>query len=118
MNSIFSIALFLLALLASTTAFSTHLPTTAYRASTTHNKENSLQYGRSSHTLQMNVFSDAVRFFSNMNKEASAKHILMTGPDAFNKLSVLKEELSSATDISAAFSELAAKVLFPYIIVF
>lgn len=88
--------------------------TTAYRVQTassaTNYKRDSLQYGQSSHALQMNVFSDAVRFFSNMNKEASAKHILMSGPEAFNKLSVLKEELKSATDVSAAFSELAAKV--------
>ena len=30
--------------------------------------------------LQMNFFSDAVRFFTNLNKEASAKHILIKGP--------------------------------------
>lgn len=31
-------------------------------------------------TLQMNFFEDAARFFSNLNKEASAKHILIKGP--------------------------------------
>jgi hypothetical protein len=31
-------------------------------------------------SLKMNFFEDAFRFFSNLNKEASAKHILMKGP--------------------------------------
>jgi peptidyl-prolyl cis-trans isomerase C len=60
--------------------------------------------------LQMNVFGDAMRFFSNMNKEASAKHILITGNDAVSKLNVIKAELTSAEDLSTAFSELASKV--------
>lgn len=46
-----------------------------------------------------------------MNKEASAKHILMTGPEASKKLALLKEELKGSTDVSAAFSELASKVI-------
>eukprot|EP00600_Ochromonadales_sp_CCMP1393_P012504 CAMPEP_0175005720 /NCGR_PEP_ID=MMETSP0005-20121125/5462_1 /TAXON_ID=420556 /ORGANISM="Ochromonas sp., Strain CCMP1393" /LENGTH=175 /DNA_ID=CAMNT_0016260981 /DNA_START=38 /DNA_END=565 /DNA_ORIENTATION=- len=65
---------------------------------------------RGSGNLQMNVLEDAFRFFSNMKKEASAKHILIKGDDAGSKLQVLKEELESAEDVSAAFSELAAKV--------
>jgi hypothetical protein len=65
---------------------------------------------RKSTAVQMNLLADALRFFTNLNKEASAKHILIKGPDASNKLSVLKEELAKATDISAAFSELAMKV--------
>lgn len=58
----------------------------------------------------MNLFDDAFRFFSNMNKEASAKHILMKGPGARAKLETLKTDLLTATDLSAAFSDLAAKV--------
>ena len=61
-------------------------------------------------TISMNIVSDAFRFFSNMNKEASAKHILMSGPNANDKLSLLKGELDAAEDLSNAFSELAAKV--------
>jgi peptidyl-prolyl cis-trans isomerase C len=60
--------------------------------------------------LQMNFFEDAVRFFSNMKKEASAKHILIKGADASSKLEILKKELEGADDLSAAFSELASKV--------
>jgi hypothetical protein len=45
-----------------------------------------------------------------MNKEASAKHILISGPDASKKLEILKAELEGAQDVSAAFSELASKV--------
>jgi predicted LPLAT superfamily acyltransferase len=60
--------------------------------------------------LQMNVVEDAIRFFSNMKKEASAKHILMKGTDASAKLLRLKEELDASEDVSAAFSEIAAKV--------
>jgi len=60
--------------------------------------------------LQMNFFEDAARFFSNMNKEASAKHILVKGPGASAKLATLKAELVGAADLSAAFSEVAAKV--------
>ena len=58
----------------------------------------------------MNFFEDAVRFFSNMKKEASAKHILIKGPDAVSKLMIIKGELEGVEDLSAAFSELAAKV--------
>lgn len=65
---------------------------------------------RNRNSLQMNFFEDAFRFFSNMNKEASAKHILMKGPDASKKLAILKEELANAEDLQAAFSELASKV--------
>ena len=35
-------------------------------------------------TLQMNFFEDAARFFSNLNKEASAKHILIKGPGMYS----------------------------------
>ena len=58
----------------------------------------------------MNFLGDAFRFFKNMKKEASAKHILVKGPDASSKLQILKEELESAEDISTAFSDIAAKV--------
>jgi hypothetical protein len=61
----------------------------------------------------MNFFEDAVRFFSNMKKEASAKHILISGPDAVSKLSIIKGELVGAEDLSEAFSVLAAKVNHP-----
>ena len=60
--------------------------------------------------LQMSLFDDAFRFFSNMNKEASAKHILIKGPGAEAKLAALKTDLETAPDLSAAFSEVAAKV--------
>ena len=43
-----------------------------------------------------------------MNKEASAKHILMKGDDARTKLVTLKAELEQADDVSTAFSELAS----------
>lgn len=58
----------------------------------------------------MNLFDDAFRFFTNMKKEASAKHILMKGPGAKAKLETLKADLMTAPDLSAAFSELASKV--------
>jgi hypothetical protein len=58
----------------------------------------------------MNFFEDAFKFVTNMKKEASAKHILISGADAYQKLEMLKTELESATEISTAFSELAAKV--------
>ena len=58
----------------------------------------------------MNFFEDAVRFFSNMKKEASAKHILIKGAGATDKLNILKAELAGVEDLSAAFSELASKV--------
>ena len=62
--------------------------------------------------LQMNFFEDAVRFFGNMNKEASAKHILLKGDASMarEKLVSLKAELENAEDLSSAFSDLAAKV--------
>lgn len=62
-------------------------------------------------SLKMGFIDDAFRFFSNMNKEASAKHILIKGPNAIDKLKILKKELEdpSVVDISAAFSELASK---------
>jgi hypothetical protein len=63
-----------------------------------------------SSSLKMNFFEDAFRFLSNMNKEASAKHILMSGPDASKKLELLKTELIGTPDVSSAFSELASKV--------
>ena len=60
----------------------------------------------------MNFFEDAFRFFGNMNKEASAKHILIKGDSgvARQKLQDLKAELETAEDLSAAFSDLAAQV--------
>mmetsp|Transcript_34326 Transcript_34326/g.49895 ORF Transcript_34326/g.49895 Transcript_34326/m.49895 type:complete len:172 (+) Transcript_34326:2432-2947(+) len=61
-------------------------------------------------SLRMNFFEDAFKFVTNMKKEASAKHILISGADAYQKLEMLKSELESATEISTAFSELAAKV--------
>lgn len=62
--------------------------------------------------IKMNFFEDAVRFFSNMKKEASAKHILIKGAGATDKLNILKAELVGVEDLSAAFSELASKVRF------
>ena len=62
--------------------------------------------------LKMSFFDDAFKFFSNMNKEASAKHILISGPDAAKKLEILKSELDGAGDVSAAFSEIASKVVY------
>lgn len=59
--------------------------------------------------IKMNVFEDAFRFFTNMNKEASAKHILIKGKGASEKLSIIKEELLNASNITASFSELAQK---------
>jgi len=63
-------------------------------------------------TIQMNLFEDAFRFFTNLNKEASAKHILIKGPQvqALEKLKILKDELNASKDINLAFSELASKV--------
>ena len=61
-------------------------------------------------TLKMNFFEDAMRFFSNMKKEASAKHILIKGAGAVEKLNVIKAELVGVEDLSGAFSELASKV--------
>lgn len=62
--------------------------------------------------LKMNFLEDAVRFFSNMKKEASAKHILISGPGATEKLIVIKSELEGVEDLSDAFSVLASKVVF------
>jgi parvulin-like peptidyl-prolyl isomerase len=47
-----------------------------------------------------------------MNKQASAKHILIKGPQiqAIDKLKILKDELNASKDINLAFSELASKV--------
>lgn len=63
-------------------------------------------------SIQMNIFNDAFRFFTNMNKQASAKHILIKGPQsqAIEKLKILKDELNASKDINLAFSELASKV--------
>ena len=61
-------------------------------------------------SLEMNFFNDAVRFFSNMNKEASAKHILIKGAGAEGKCRQYLSTLDGAEDLSTAFSELAAKV--------
>jgi peptidyl-prolyl cis-trans isomerase C len=60
--------------------------------------------------LQMNFFDDAFRFFTNMNKEASAKHILLKGDGALEKLEAAKQELMTASDLNSAFSEMAAKI--------
>ena len=59
----------------------------------------------------MNFFDDAFRYFSQLNKEASAKHILIKGPDGEKKCLQLKQQLVGATDVSASFSELAAQVI-------
>ena len=61
-------------------------------------------------SLEMGFLDDAFRFFSNLNKEASAKHILIKGPDASKKLILLKAELVNSTNISEDFSKLALKV--------
>lgn len=76
------------------------------------NVPRSLNLAHNKLELKMNFFEDAFKFFSNMNKEASARHILISGPDASKKLEVLKAELDGAADITAAFSELASKVTF------
>lgn len=70
---------------------------------------NRVSHYKSSSSLQMNFFEDAFRFFSNMKKEASAKHILVKGPDAAAKLTSIKAELEASPDVSAAFSEMASK---------
>jgi len=62
-----------------------------------------------SSSLQMNFFEDAFRYFSQLNKEASAKHILIKGDNAVQRCNELLGELSESTDVSVAFSELAAK---------
>jgi hypothetical protein len=61
--------------------------------------------------LKMNFFEDAVKFFANMNKEASAKHILIKGPQGSAKCAEIKESLLSAENISETFSEYAQKVI-------
>jgi hypothetical protein len=66
--------------------------------------------GKRERSLNMNVVEDAFRFFSNLNKEASAKHILVRGPNATEKLLKIKEEIESAADLSLAFSDIASKV--------
>lgn len=62
------------------------------------------------HALQMNVFGDAIRFFTNLNKEASASHILIKGTGASEKLKKIKEEIVSSENVMVAFSEIAKKV--------
>lgn len=69
-----------------------------------------LQQKSNKRELSMNFFGDAMRFFSNMNKEASAKHILIKGPSATQKCEEYKAALEGQEDLSNAFSELAAKV--------
>mmetsp|Transcript_24930 Transcript_24930/g.25147 ORF Transcript_24930/g.25147 Transcript_24930/m.25147 type:complete len:155 (-) Transcript_24930:165-629(-) len=59
--------------------------------------------------VQMNFLEDAVKFFSNMNKEASAKHILIKGPEGKSKCEELKTSLKEAENLSESFSELALK---------
>lgn len=60
--------------------------------------------------MQMNFFGDAIRFFTNMNKEASAKHILIKGDGGREKLLAVKNELQNAEDLNTAFSEMASKI--------
>jgi peptidyl-prolyl cis-trans isomerase C len=62
-----------------------------------------------SSSLQMNFFDDAFRYFSQLNKEASAKHILIKGENAVKRCNELKGELAESSDVSVTFSELAAK---------
>lgn len=69
-----------------------------------------LQQKSNKRDLSMNFFDDAMRFFSNMNKEASAKHILIKGSSATQKCEEYKAALEGQEDLSNAFSELAAKV--------
>ena len=66
--------------------------------------------GSTAKGVKMSIFEDAFRFFSNMSKEASAKHILIKGPGASDKLQRIKIELDGAEDVSVAFSEVASKV--------
>ena len=70
----------------------------------------SIQQIKNTNELKMGFVDDAFRFFTNLNKEASAKHILIKGPDASKKLNLLKAELANSTDISEDFSKLALKV--------
>ena len=65
-----------------------------------------------SSSLQMNFFNDAFRYFTNLNKEASAKHILIKGPDGASKCLELKEQLAGAENLSEKFSQLAVEVNF------
>lgn len=92
----------------SSTAF---LGISTYRQMSRTGNDATVSHSRNSF-LQMNVFEDAFRFFTNLDKEASAKHILMTGTDAPDKLTLVKKELETVppTDLSTAFSELASKV--------
>lgn len=60
--------------------------------------------------LKMNFFEDAYRYFTNLNKEASAKHILIKGEYSEAKCLELLEQLKGVENISEAFSELAIKV--------
>lgn len=117
MNNI-SVLLLVLCIVLAANGFQMMKPTVITQRSITYKSNNMIarsSSGKSS--LQMNFFGDAVKFFTNLNKEASAKHILMKGPDASKKLQILKNELESATDLSAAFSDLAAKVRIKTILV-
>ena len=98
----------LLAIFASAVAFAPSR--SKYGVAIRQGNVNSLGRNSARTDLKMNFFEDAFRFFTNMNKEASAKHILIKGPDASKKLELLKKELETAEDLSVAFSELAAKV--------
>lgn len=88
--------------------------------STTKSFNNRLQLTRNSYStrflthretyVKMSIFEDAFRFFSNLNKEASAKHILIKSSNANEVLMKVKTEIESADDVSLAFSEIASKV--------
>lgn len=97
-----------LALIAVTVSLSNGFMVSSNRAFSVSPHQQQISHSRT--TIKMNFFEDAVRFFSNMKKEASAKHILIKGPDAVSKLMIIKGELEGVEDLSAAFSELAAKV--------
>ncbi len=64
-------------------------------------------YMRSPMQLHMNFFSDAIKYFSNLKMEASAKHILLKGDGARERLLALKSELLAAPDVLTAFTEAA-----------
>ena len=52
------------------------MPRTTGKTTQSHLIENKYVSQKTSQ-LQMNFFEDAVRYFTNLNKEASAKHILI-----------------------------------------
>ena len=63
----------------------------------------------------MNFFEDAFRYFTNLDKEASAKHILLTGPNASKELEIVKQNImanvtANNTDLLTAFSDQAMLV--------